>query len=208
MMVLVTGGASCGKSQLAEALCLALGGTRIYAATMQPFGEEGVRRVARHRALRAGKGFETVECPQGLRAVLDCESLGNAVVLLEDLGNLAANALFSQKLDGGSASDPALPVRASAACKELETELDELAGACRHVVVVGNEVGCDGVSYGSETRNYQELLGELSCWCAQQSTLVVECVAGVPVAVKRDVCSADGADIMRAWNSVRREAAQ
>lgn len=30
---------------------------------MRVYGEEGVRRVERHRKLRAGKGFQTAECP-------------------------------------------------------------------------------------------------------------------------------------------------
>ena len=32
-----------------------------YIATMKPFGEEGKRRVERHRRLRSGKGFFTIE---------------------------------------------------------------------------------------------------------------------------------------------------
>ena len=35
---------------------------RIYIATMYPFDEESRKRVQRHRKMRQGKGFETVEC--------------------------------------------------------------------------------------------------------------------------------------------------
>ena len=76
VVVLVTGGSGSGKSAWAEGLSCALcPGPKRYLATMRPFGEEAQRRIARHRAMRANKGSDTV--------------------LLEDLSNLAANRLFS-----------------------------------------------------------------------------------------------------------------
>ena len=51
MMVLVTGGSGSGKSAFAEDRVLSFGeAERIYIATMQPFDEEGEKRVARHRS--------------------------------------------------------------------------------------------------------------------------------------------------------------
>ena len=68
MMILVTGGSGSGKSAFAEDCVLALGEKkRIYIATMFPFDEESKKRVARHRNMRSGKGFETVECYTGLK---------------------------------------------------------------------------------------------------------------------------------------------
>ena len=70
MMILVTGGSGSGKSAFAEDCVLALGEKkRIYIATMFPFDEESKKRVARHRNMRKGKGFETVECYAGLKNV-------------------------------------------------------------------------------------------------------------------------------------------
>ncbi|MBP3879053.1 MAG: bifunctional adenosylcobinamide kinase/adenosylcobinamide-phosphate guanylyltransferase [Lachnospiraceae bacterium] len=66
MLCLVIGGSASGKSEYAERHVCALPGRRIYAATMQPFGEEGRQRIARHRKLREGKGFVTVEVPRDL----------------------------------------------------------------------------------------------------------------------------------------------
>ena len=59
-VTLVIGAAASGKSAYAESLCLGHDGPRVYLATMEPFGEEGARRIARHRALREGKGFSTL----------------------------------------------------------------------------------------------------------------------------------------------------
>lgn len=67
MLILVSGGAASGKSEYAESLIVRAGHEkRTYIATMEIFDAEGERRAARHRAMRAGKGFTTLECPRGL----------------------------------------------------------------------------------------------------------------------------------------------
>lgn len=185
MMALVTGGASSGKSAFAEQLAVALGGDLVYLATMRPFGEEGSRRVERHRAQRAGKGFATVECYGGLEGTLSTGCFDGATVLLEDLGNLVANGLF-----GGDG-----PIGgASSACDGLA----QLAHRAANLIVVSNEVGCDGYTYGHETLFYQKELGRVACEAAAMSDVVVECVVGVPTAIK--VPASCGSLAGFAWN--------
>ncbi len=69
MLILVTGGAASGKSAHAERiLCRhSQPDSRLYVATMQPFGKNAEMRIARHRALRRGKGFDTAERYTDLR---------------------------------------------------------------------------------------------------------------------------------------------
>ena len=61
MFVLINGGSGSGKSEYAENRAVMLskkeGLLLYYIATMKPFGEEGKRRVERHRRLRSGKGY-------------------------------------------------------------------------------------------------------------------------------------------------------
>ena len=177
MIALVTGGASCGKSAYAERLCVELGGRLVYLAAMRPFGEEGARRIRKHREQRAGKGFETVECYEDFSLMAHDERLKGATVLLECLGNVAANELFGpgEFLETGDL----------ASCREgIMSTIDAMCAQCANLVVVGNEVGADGVSYADETREYQELIGSLACALAKRCTRVVECVAGVPIVLK------------------------
>ncbi|MCD7928007.1 MAG: bifunctional adenosylcobinamide kinase/adenosylcobinamide-phosphate guanylyltransferase, partial [Oscillospiraceae bacterium] len=88
MMTLVSGGAGSGKSAFAEALIVrSAAKPRVYLATMQAWGEEGRQRVERHRRLRAGKDFFTVEQPRNLSEVKIPQG---GAVLLEDLSNLTA----------------------------------------------------------------------------------------------------------------------
>ena len=62
MMHLITGASASGKSAYAEGqLAKAEGPEKFYLATMRAWGAEGEARVRKHRAMREGKGFQTIE---------------------------------------------------------------------------------------------------------------------------------------------------
>lgn len=174
MRVLVVGGSGSGKSAFAEDLVCSLSPTRTYLATMESASPEAQSRIERHRRQRRGRGFTTIECPRSL-AMQACAAEPGGVALLEDLGNLAANALFA---DDGSMADP------SATLDRLEREVMALAEHYEHVVVVGNEVGGEGKSPYPATMTWIRLLGELCCRLAARFDLVVEVTVGIPLVVK------------------------
>lgn len=170
MNVLVTGGSASGKSAYAERLACSLSGKRTYLATMASEGAEARARIRRHRAQRAAGGFVTVECAGALP-----DSRYEGVVLLDDLGNLVAQALFAP--DGTM-------VDAAAALERLDHEVGRLFSQADHVVVVGNEVGAEGRSPFEGARTWVELMGALACRIAAQADAVVEVVAGIPCPIK------------------------
>ena len=133
MVIFVSGGSGSGKSEFAEKLITESGvENRLYLASMRVWDAEGERRVERHRALRAGKGFRTVEFQA---ADTPAETTGCAV-LLEDLMNLYMNEFYSE------------PRGALSRC---ETALRRLAGESALLVIVSNDVGADGADYPGET---------------------------------------------------------
>lgn len=169
MLALITGGSGSGKSAWAEGLAQRLcPGPKLYLATMRPGGGEAQARILRHRALRRGKGFRTVECPDGFAGL----SLPRGeTALLEDLSNLAANRRFS----------PAPPDDCAGV---LLRELEELAGRCAHLIVVSNEIFSDGVAYDPDTTDYLSLLSHLNRELARRADLAVEVVCGLPLVLK------------------------
>lgn len=170
MFVLIIGGSGSGKSEYAEQrLQMADGVQKIYLATMQPFGQEGAERIARHRKLRAGKGFATVECPDHIEALALAE---DADVLLEDLSNLLSNEIFSP---AGRGMD-CLAV--------LKSGLQRLIGQTKNLVIVTNQVDCDGCDWDGEMAFFVKLLGELNSFLASLADEVIEVVAGIPLTIK------------------------
>lgn len=171
MLVLITGGAASGKSAHAERLlCENAPGARLYLATMQPFGAEAERRIARHRALRQGKGFETAERPLDLSGLTLSRHYDG--ILLEDLGNLLANEIFAPEGAGDAAAGSIL-----AGILHLQT-------GCETLVIVSNEVFSDGLPYDPDTVRYMELLGRLHTALAARADAVYESVCGILLPVK------------------------
>ena len=99
MITVVVGGSGSGKSQYAETI---LSGTnalyKYYLATMEVYGEESRQKVERHRRMRAGKGFATIERPKDLSGVCIGTPWKESAVLIECVSNLAANAGLQKKM--------------------------------------------------------------------------------------------------------------
>ena len=189
MMTLVCGGAASGKSAYAEALICGTGEKRrIYLATMKPFGKEAEERIRKHRAMRADKGFETLECFTA-GTIRGLFIPPGAAVLLEDLGNLCANELFPEaeskgQQDAVSVADPTSAAGPDAAADSVISAVSALRQQCAELVIVANEVFSGGADYAGETLSYLRLLGQVSTALAAMSDRVVEVQCGVPVVLK------------------------
>ena len=166
MFAMIIGGSASGKSALAERWAVSLPQPRIYLATMQVFDEESRARIRRHRAMRAGKGFETVEAPT---ALWNAAVLSGATVLLEDLSNLLANEMFSP--DGGGAV---------AALRGIGS----VRARCENLILVTNEVFSGGMAYEGETADYLAELAWLNRTLAAEADAVLEVVCGLPNVLK------------------------
>ena len=167
MITLVIGGSGSGKSAFAEDKILSLGqGKRFYIATMHPYDEESYKRVERHRKMRAGKGFETVECYTGLE---NLEFPQDAIVLLECMSNLAANEMFEESGAGADTVEAVLR-----GVRKLKSQV-------RHLVIVTNEIFSEAASYEGDTVRYQEYLGKINQKLGEMADQVVEVVYGIPI---------------------------
>ena len=197
MIHLVTGGSGSGKSEYGEGLILDIpDGERFYIATMEPSGSEAERRIARHRKLRAGKGFFTIERPRDLSGLI-LPGEGRKNVLLECVSNLAANEMFGGGACGSAESagetgacglaEPAQetgPDRLAELARRIVSDIRSLARQADHLVIVTNQVGEDGCCYDRETRTYIALVGRVNQELAKLADQVTEVVFGIPVIVK------------------------
>ena len=168
MFTLVIGGAASGKSEYAEGLVLASPHrSRYYIATMEPFGEEGRARVEKHRRMRADKQFETIERYTDLSS-LRLRQRGAA--LLECVGNLAANELYSPSGAGNIAD----------AFAAIVDGVEVLLSQRGDLVVVSNEVFTGGNRYAEGTEDYLRLLALVNRALAQRADRVCEVICGLP----------------------------
>lgn len=170
MMHVITGGSGSGKSRFAEQQILDLGpAKRIYIATMHPYDDESFARIDRHRAMRAEKQFDTLECYTGLK---NLEIPEGANILLECMSNLAANEMFEPGAAGENTVD------------EIMKGIAHLKECAANLVVVTNEICSDGIEYDPVTMQYQQYLGQINQAMAVMADRVTEVVYGIPLHMK------------------------
>ena len=196
MMVLVVGGSGSGKSSYAEKVTVSLAQESVkeitksentslsdfklnipkkyYLATMQVFDDEGRKKVERHRNLRSGKGFFTIEQPTRISGALEKMEDGDRTVLLECISNLTANEMFSEKK----------AMTEIQVTENVIRDIKMLKEQTNHLVVVSNNVFEDGITYDETTTKYIRAMGKINQKLAALADRVVEVVAGIPVTLK------------------------
>ena len=171
MLELVTGGSGSGKSAYAESRICEYNRQApkplFYIATMYPYGEETEKKIERHRMLRKGKGFETLEWYTGLKQHLEEGSLKGADVLLECMSNLVANEMYMES-GAGCHADQAI----------LEG-IQELNQQCANLVIVTNEVFSESVPDSPEMKEYKRILGRINREIAAMADQVTEVIYGI-----------------------------
>ena len=210
MLHIVYGGSASGKSSYAESIAMSLqgDGRLLYIATMYPYkwntteiDPEMMQRIERHRAMRADKGFDTVECYRHVEHIM---AKRQDVLLLECMSNLLANEMYLEPdsddgglaetmsevekagVDGNASSDMAETM--SPVSKKIVQALVDLSTRVQDLVIVTNDVFSDGgnLTYDESTREYVKNLAEINCALAREAETVTEVVCGIPVKIKGD----------------------
>ncbi len=176
MMTLIIGGSKSGKSAYAEDYIGAVseGKTKYYIATMQSLDSETRKKIERHKRLRGGKGFLTIEQPLLIQSALEKMLPGEKTALLECISNLAANEMFLTKK----------PKNAAAAAKSVIEGVFMLKAELSKLVVISNNVFEDGANYDDMTIEYIRAMGSINKCLADMADMVIEVVAGIPIIIK------------------------
>lgn len=175
MITLVIGGSGSGKSAYAEDLLSEYNKNKYYLATMIVNDQEAEKRVDRHRELRRGKGFETIECSSNIDTVAGVlPEDGSAVMLLECMSNLVANEMFEH-----SQAKSAEEVTA-----KLLKDIQHLASKLSQLVIITNNVSEDGTEYDSTTMAYIKAISDFNVRISEIADKVVEVVVGIPIVIK------------------------
>ena len=204
MLHIVYGGSASGKSSYAESFAMSLQGEGrlLYIATMYPYkwntteiDPETMQRIERHRAMRADKGFDTVECYRHVEHIV---AKRQDVLLLECMSNLLANEMYLEQDsdDGGLAETMSEVEKAgvgmsetlSPVSKKIVQALIDLSTRVQELGIVTNDVSSDGgsLTYDESTREYVKNLAEINCALAREAATVTEVVCGIPVIVKKN----------------------
>ena len=158
-LIMISGANGSGKSRYAERIVARTTGERYYIATMRPCSEENLQRIEKHREQRKDLQFTTLECPYQVGAVL-----------LEDVSNLLANAMFERGGDEAS----------------VYADIEALCSRCRLLVAV-TITGLRADGYDGETAAYIRALNGLNQRLYDRAAAAVAMKDGAPFAEKGDL---------------------
>ncbi|MDP1808755.1 MAG: bifunctional adenosylcobinamide kinase/adenosylcobinamide-phosphate guanylyltransferase [Actinomycetota bacterium] len=173
-LTLVIGGASSGKSLLAERLA-GEGGAVTYIATARPLDNEMRAKIETHRRRRP-PGWRTIEV-SGPDLLEVLPGVADGVVIVDGLTLYVATAM--------------------AAAKDPEAHMNEVIQALRKavgtVIVVSDEVGLGLVPESTAGRAFRDLLGRVNQRLAEAADNVYFVAAGLPLTLKgRETIGSDG----------------
>ena len=165
-LTLVLGGASSGKSKLAELLAERAGNQLVYVATAAAGDAEMHQKIRLHRE-RRGEKWLTVEESHDVAAVL-LEQLDCDAILVDCLTMWVFNLMNSKTCLHTAA-----------------TELFRAARLCKPVVIlVSGETGLGIVPDNELSRRFSNELGKVNQLAAEQAQLVLFAIAGLPLVLK------------------------
>lgn len=173
-LILITGGASSGKSTFAEKLAGEPGSLVTYLATMPRLEDdpELEAKIDAHKSRRPAS-WNTIESTTGIKEKVTNLPSGPGIVILDCLSAFVTNLVI-----------------------ELEKNHDEVLEEARMVlevlaqrndwkfIFVTNEVGSGIIPENKLARAYRELLGRVNQLVAQRAGQVYLCVSGIPVKIK------------------------
>lgn len=167
---MIFGGSGSGKSEFAEDLAMKIcPGRKIYLATLQDIDEEMERRIADHRAMRAGKEFVTVE--QGL-ALETLDVSGEKLVLLECMTNLLANEMYAPEAQ-----------KEEPAAEYIMKGIRHLHEQAETVIVIAQDAFSE-VPMDKEMRRYVRESGRVNQMLAKEADVVIEVKFSLPLVLK------------------------
>ncbi len=178
-IVLVTGGARSGKSEVAEQLAAAFSGRVIYLATAGVYDDEMVHRVEKHQSRRPAH-WVTVEETHWLARALMAVPCGSCV-LVDCLTLWITNLLL----------DDSLPPQGAAEVEQEEYIINETVRVMETarsrellLILVSNQVGCGVVPDNRLGRLFRDVAGRVNQQVAALADRVYLVTAGIPVELK------------------------
>ena len=175
-IILVTGGTRSGKSDFALERADEFGGRRCFIATCPVTDKEMAARIEKHRRLREGTGWLTVEEPLAIAAVVERDE--HDLYLIDCLTLWVSNQMLNCSAKGRECSEAFIESKTG-------TMIAAAAAARAAVVFVTGEVGLGIVPENELARRYRDLVGRCNRIVAAAADEAVLVSCGLPLYLKK-----------------------
>jgi len=180
--VLVLGGARSGKSEFAEKLAAAMGGSVVFVATGSPVDEALRLRIQRNRERRP-RAWRTLEIGTSLGRALGKDAPAEPIVLVDSLSGAIANVVLRARSREKLAerADPDVEQKVDA---EVAGLLNWYARNEKTLIVVSDELSMGATNALPAVGAYAELNGQTNRRLAEVADEVFLMIAGIPLNLK------------------------
>jgi adenosylcobinamide kinase/adenosylcobinamide-phosphate guanylyltransferase len=172
-LLLVLGGASSGKSDVALRLALrgaGKGAPRAFVATGEGLDDEMAAKIARHRSSRSSK-WVTAEVPLDLTGWMEKQGQDYRVIVIDCMTMWLANHR------GRGGQDDWM-------MEQVRSFLQAVRRTAARVVTVSNELGMGLVPTDAASRRFRELAGAVNRLLAEEADEAYLVVSGLSVRMK------------------------
>ena len=181
-VIILVGGSSSGKSQLAENMTADLACQNhlevYYIATGTIWDQEFARRVEKHR-LRRPAHWHTFEEPLDLNRSLQKIKDKKSVIMVDGIGTWIANHMYQE--EGTFYWDDQ---QAQVLKNQTSRFIQAWEAMEGHLLIVADEVGMDVVPENAQARLFRDINGQINQQLAQAADRVYLVVCGLPVRIK------------------------
>lgn len=178
-IILITGGARCGKSSFAENYVKKHGTNIAYIATSQIYDDEMAYRVKLHQQRRPNS-WQTFEAPFHAHQAITKAFTNHDTILFDCLTLYLSNYLCSELTTDYTME------QLSSGAKQMMTDLINAVKSTKDktCVFVTNEVGSGIVPENALARKYRDLAGLCNQQIATAASEVYFVISGIPVKIK------------------------
>ena len=180
-IILCSGGARSGKSEVAESLALSFEGQKAYVATGQAFDDEMSDRIKKHQE-RRGALWRNYEVPLHLASSWDDISSSADVVLIDCLTMFTTNHMLKH---GSITGQEDVNELEASILSELHTLLKLIQSTeGKTVIFVTNEIGLGIVPDNKLARYFRDIAGRVNRAVADASDQLYLTISGVTIELK------------------------
>jgi adenosylcobinamide kinase/adenosylcobinamide-phosphate guanylyltransferase len=175
-LVLITGGCRSGKSAFAQQMAEKHSVPRLFLATCPCLDTEMEERIRKHKEMRSGRGWQSVEEEIHLDRIITGAGDETAIVI-DCLTLWISNLLYAAGQQNRELTET-----------DMVPLCEDLAGAARShqalVIMVTGEVGLGIVPENRQARLYRDLVGRCNQIMAGQADQVFLMSCGLPLRLK------------------------
>ncbi|WP_352420198.1 bifunctional adenosylcobinamide kinase/adenosylcobinamide-phosphate guanylyltransferase [Proteiniborus sp.] len=184
MIILITGGARSGKSNLGENKAKELGKKIVYIATAIAFDEGMKDRILKHRASRPSNWATIEKYRDFLELEKEKDFLKSDLVLLDCMTLMVSNILLESGVDFDNCSMEQVDSLEEKIFKEVKELLNIVLKYKKKLIIVTNEVGMGLVPSFRLGNIFRDIAGRVNQYLAKQADEVYLTVSGIPLKIK------------------------